>query len=216
MKKLLALTLALAALAMLHTASRAQSPENPPSPPSPNPHQRVLSLPCCKCLGEATTINLSTGQAAIDPYWQVKYWQVNAGPAYTTPPFAGWMSLPPARWIQPVARPRPSGNVPAGVYHYTLRFDVPRCTIPGTARLVGRLAADNTMTASLDGTPIPGAFCVTLFCFKSPDAPRPLNLNNIGPGSHLLEIVVMNRNNPLPLASGLIVNARLERQCRKE
>lgn len=202
MKKLLALTLALAAWVMLGTASHAQIP--------PSPSQ--LSLPCCKCLGEATTINLNTGQASPnDPIWRV-----NNGPAFTTPPFRGWMNLPPARWIQPVANPTPSGQVqPSSIHNYTVQFNVPKCTIPGTAQLTGRFAADNIVRAFLDNNGIPGANCTTGLCYTPPDAPKPLNVANIAPGLHILRFEVRNKPGP-PSASGLIVNAQLKRQCQHQ
>lgn len=200
MKKLIALTLMFAGLALLITAGWAQNPDV---------HAKVPTLPCCKCLGESTTLNISTGQGSpTDPIWRV-----NGGPAYTTPPYPGWITtLSPARWIQPVANPKPSSNVPPGVYKYTMKFSIPKCTIPGTARLSGRFAADNTVKAFLDGTPIPGAACGTINCFKAPDAPIPLNLGSIAPGSHVLTFEVRNVSGP----SGLVVNAQIRRECKKE
>jgi len=204
MKKLITLTLAFCASVLLSTASHAQEPPSPPSP-----HHQVPRLPCCKCLGENTTLNLNTGQNSnIDPFWRV-----NNGPAYTTPAYAGWLTaLSPARWIQPVANPRPASNVPPGLYKYTLKFEVPKCTIPGTARLTGKFAADNTVRALLDGVPIPGANCGTIYCFKSPDAPVPLMVANVLPGGHVLTFEVKNQGGP----SGLVANVQLSRQCNRE
>lgn len=195
MKKLIALTLMFAGLALLITAGQAQSPG----------HTKVPTLPCCKCLGESTSLNINTGQGPIDPLWRV-----NGGPAYTTPPYPGWLTtLSPARWIQPVANPKPAPNVPAGLFTYSLKFTVPKCTIPGTARLTGRFAADNTVRALLNGNTI--AACGTIHCFKAPDAPIALNAT-VPPGNHVLTFEVKNVGGP----SGLIVNAQISRHCSKE
>ncbi len=164
---------------------------------------KSISVPCCKCLGEASTVNVSTGQGGpIDPFWKV-----NGGSAYTTPPYPGWMSLPPAQWIQPVASPLPSPSVPATTFKYTLKFTVPQCTIPMDASLIGSFAADNNAKVFFDGKPVttcPGPRCFTVA--------TPLNIPSIGPGTHTLEIQVGNEGGP----SGLLVNAQLKTQCKKE
>lgn len=193
MNKLLALTLTLAALAMPGTESRAKIPA-----------VQVLTFPCCKCLGEGATLNISTGQSAIDLIWSV-----NDGPAYTTPAAPGWMTVL-SKWIQPVADPKPSTNVAPGLYKYTLKFDIPKCTIPGTARLSGKFAADNSVRALLDGIPIPGASCGTGSCFKMPDGPKPLYVDNIPPGLHVLTFEVKNQGG----ASGLVLAGGLTRKCQ--
>ena len=165
------------------------------------------SLECCECLGKVTTLNISTGQSGPkDPLWSM-----NGGPAYTTPPYPGWITtLTPARWIQPVASPTPSPGVPAGNYKYTVRFNVPKCTIPSEVRLEGKFAADNGAKVSLDGTPVNS--CPMPYCFKAPVAPVALSVPSVSPGAHTLEVIVMNEGGP----SGLVVNAQLVRQCRRE
>ncbi len=165
---------------------------------------KVISVPCCKCLGEASVVNVSTGQGApIDPFWKM-----NGGNAYTTPPYPGWMSLPPARWIQPVASPLPSPSAPANtVFKYTLQFTVPRCTIPRDVSLTGSFAADNNAKVFFDNNPI--ITCPGPSCFK---AATPLNIPSIAAGTHTLEIQVGNNSGP----SGLLVNAQLKAQCKKE
>jgi hypothetical protein len=165
------------------------------------------SVPCCKCLGETLKVDLSTGQTSpID-----QRWRVNNGNAYTTPPYPGWIALAPARWIQPVASPTPSGNVPGNtVYRYTLQFTVPKCTIPMNVRLTGSFAADNSAKAFLDGVPI--ASCAGPKCFNTPQAPVPLNVPSVAPGPHTLEFQVANISGP----SGLIVNAQLQVECKKD
>lgn len=167
---------------------------------------RPPTLSCCKCLGETNSLDLSTGQTSpIDSKWKV-----NGGNAYTTPPYTGWLPLPPAQWIQPVASPTPSPNVAANtVFKYTLQFTVPKCTIPMDVSLKGAFAADNSAKAFLDGNPI--ATC-GIKCFASGQAPVVLSASSIGPGNHTLEIQVLNQSGP----SGLIVNARLNAQCKKD
>jgi hypothetical protein len=162
------------------------------------------SLPCCECLGNATTLDLSTGQGSpIDPLWSV-----NGSSAFTTPRISFWIALPGAQWIQPVASPLPSNNVPAGVYKYTVRFNIPKCTIPSDVRLDGKFSADNGGNAFLDNMPVgscPGPLCLT--------GSVPLTVNSawLTPGNHTLEIDVTNKE----LWSGLVVNAKLTRQCHK-
>lgn len=157
--------------------------------------------PCC------TTYNLdiSTGQGtgARDPQWQV-----NGNSAFITPPFSGWTTaLTPAKWIQPVATPTPSPNVPSGVYHYMIKFKVPSCSA-GHVQLNGTFAADNSASVLLDGIPVTITTCSNT-CFKAPQAPVPLNIGTVLPGAHTLEIDVTNNGG----ASGLVVNAHLTRKC---
>ena len=170
-----------------------------------------IGPPCCKCLGETTSVDLSTGQSSpIDSKWQL-----NGGNAYTTPPYPGWITtLTPAKWIQPVASPTPSPTAPANtVFKYTLQFTVPKCTIPRDVRLQGSFAADNSAKVFLDGNPI--ASCAGPKCFAATSAggQAPVALNaSISPGNHTLEIQVSNLSGP----SGLIVNAQLKTQCKKD
>jgi len=158
-------------------------------------------LPVC-C---AYSVDLSTGQgnAATDPSWTV-----NNGSAYITPPVAPWtVSMPPARWIQPVAAPTPASNIPASppIYKYTISFNVPPCAM-GHVELNGTFGADDYATALLDGSAIAGATCTN--CFNS--APALLNVPSVTPaGTHVLEIDVGN----LGAYSGLIVNAQVRRIC---
>jgi hypothetical protein len=159
--------------------------------------------PCCNY-----QFNLNTGQSGpIDPLWKA-----NGNNAYYTPPVSSWLTVPfaPARWIQPVSSPTPSGMVPQGLHKYTANFNVPACSA-GQVRLSGTFAADNSATAYLDGNPIPGASCPGPVCFNTPQAPVSLNgAPPIGPGPHTLEIDVTNLTKG---ASGLIVNAQVKRTC---
>jgi hypothetical protein len=151
------------------------------------------------------TFDLSTGQgnSATDSLWGV-----NGGTAFITPPVPGWIGLPPAQWLQPVASPTPSTTVGGTLFRYQIRFVVPDCG-SGHVELNGTFAADNSATAFLDGSAIPGAACGGPNCFNSPQAPVPLNVSPIPPGPHLLQIDVNNQGG----ASGLIVNAQVRRMC---
>jgi hypothetical protein len=143
---------------------------------------------CC-----AFNVDLSTGQGN---------WTVNGGSAYVTPPVSAWtVSMPPAQWIQPVAFPTPAPNVPAGLYRYTISFNVPSCVM-GHVELNGALAADNDATAFLDTTPLTA--CSN--CFGSP---VPFNVTTVLPGPHVLEVDVSNTSG----YSGLIANAQVRRIC---
>jgi len=145
-------------------------------------------------------LDLSTGQGTvIDPLWTV-----NGGNAYVTPPSTAWtVNMPPAQWIQPVASPTPSGNVPPGVYKYVVSFTPTPCAM-GHLELSGTFAADNDAGAMLDGVHI-GTACTN--CFNT--AAVPFAVNPLTLTSHVLEINVNN----LGGFSGLIVNAHVKRIC---
>jgi hypothetical protein len=211
MKKSLTLSLALIALTIFSVLTVAQRrggiKEENASALNASALQvqvKTLTLACCECVGKVTTLDLSTGQSSpIDPFWQV-----NGGSAFTTPPYSGWATtLGPAKWIQAVASPTPAANVAVGIFKYTVRFEVPKCTIPSEVRIDGTFAADNGAKVTLDGSPVTS--CPTPFCFKVPG--QPLSFAGIGPGSHTLSFEVKNEGGP----SGLIVNARLTRQCQR-
>lgn len=173
--------------------------------------QQVPTLPCCKCLGEVVTLDLSTGQGggAIDPFWEV-----DGHPAYITPPDSSWLTLTPAQWLQPVASPLPSYNIPNGsFYRYRMKFIVPSCTIPRDVRLEGRVAGDNTAAVLLNSLSSPVGLCNGPDCYKSPQGPV-----SFGVGvpyvsfPYVLSVVVRNTTGP----SGMIMNAQLRAQCKKE
>jgi len=155
MKKLLILILAFVALSAIGGVAVAQKNEEVKIVPNLQVQPQTPSLRCCECLGQVTTVDLNTGQSSpIDPIWSV-----NGNAAYTTPPYPGWILpsnplLTPAKWIQPVASPTPSNNVPVGDYKYAVKFDIPKCTIPGDVKLDVHFAADNSAKVILDGSPI--------------------------------------------------------------
>jgi hypothetical protein len=160
-------------------------------------------LACCKCLGEAMTSELSTGQAGlVDPLWTV-----DGVSAYATSPVPGWTGLlPPSRWIQPIASAKPEHASNNTLYKYELQFNVPRCTIPMDVELVGRFAADNSAIALLDGVQV--AACSGPNCFSASHA---FSAASIGPGVHTLAFHVTN----IDFWSGLRVKAQLKAQCPK-
>lgn len=160
------------------------------------------TTPCCNW-----SIDLRSGQSGpIDPIWKV-----NGANSYVTTPVSSWIALNPAKWIQVKNSPNPASVAgPVPVYKYTMRFNVPACPTPAHVELHGTFAADNKATALLDGVAIPGASCPGPVCFNSPQAPVPLNVANITPGWHTLEIDVTNLSYG---ASGLIVNAQLTTVC---
>jgi hypothetical protein len=198
MKKLLALALTLAALTMLAGFGLAQERRDIKVHPV---EPRIPTIACCES-GKVSQLDLSTGQSGpIDPLWKA-----NGVAAYTTPAFPGWATnLVPANWIQPVASPLPSANVPVGVIKYSVQFNVPRCRVPSTARIDGKFAADNGANVTLDGNPV--AACPSPYCFKTPA--QPLTVTGISVGIHTLAFEVKNEGGP----SGLNVNARLTRSC---
>ena len=191
MKNFLMLALALVALGTTTTFGLAQEPREIKISSTIPVQPRMLTLPCCECLGKVTTLDLSTGQSGPkDPIWSV-----NGTFAYTTPKVISWIALPSANWIQPEPSPLPSNNLPPNTnYTYTVRFYIPECAIPNSVRLTGNFAADNSAIAKLDGNPILNASCPGPVCFNISQAPVPLSgapLITAGVW-HKLEIVVHN------------------------
>jgi hypothetical protein len=212
MKKLLTLAFAIVALAILSSFGIAQERREVREiqiDPSIQVPSQTPSLPCCECLGKVTTLNLNTGQGSpIDPIWKV-----NGNPAYTTNPYPGWLiptnpPLFPAKWIKPV--PNPNFDVAAIDFKYTVKFNTPKCTIPGDYQLEVYFAADNSAKVFLDGPQIPTTACLGT-CFKAPQAPVHFTVPVSTNTSHTLDFVVHNDGGP----SGLIVNAQLRRICAR-
>jgi hypothetical protein len=166
----------------------------------------VQSLPCCACLGKDIQTDLNTGHGSLTDV----LWTVNGGAAYITPPVPGaWITLPPAKWLQPVATPTPSSNVSSGPFRYEMQFKIPdACFIPfTTVEISGTLAADNDAKLFLDNNTLPSASCTNCF-----NPGIPFNLSGLSPGTHKLKIDVQNQAGS---SSGLIVNAKLTGHCRK-
>lgn len=206
MKKSLAFFLTLVALSLSALVGTAQSEVN--SPASLTFLQiRPPTLDCCKCLGGVAELNLSTGQGGgpIDPVWR----RTPGGPAYATTAFPGWTTtIPaPARWIQPVASTTPVNPVSTDPQRYTALFEVHKCTIPSQVFLDLTWAADNGATVFLNNVEIDK--CTTGKCFNTA---RTISRHGLQPGINVLRFDVSNSGGP----SGLIVNARLRRQCTRE
>jgi hypothetical protein len=203
MNKIFTLVLTLAGMAVLTSSVAAQGSREAAQGRGP-------TLPCCKCLGDQTTLNLSTGQGSpTDPLWKV-----NNGSAYTVtsmPPGFPWIALPGAKWIQPVAGSTPQNTVPPGVYKYRVDFYIaPECAIRSEIKLEGKFSADNGATATLDPGSHPVGSCPGIYCFKT-SAALAVNPSWLTPGQHTLEIDVTNQGG----YAGLIVDAKLTRQCVK-
>lgn len=165
------------------------------------------SLPCCDCLGQVTTLDLSTGQSGpTDPIWTV-----NGGSVYTTSPHAAWTTslTPPAKWIQPVASPTPA-DIPPGIYVYQVQFKIPECTIHSDVRLDIKWAADNSGKVFLDNNATPVASCTSQTCYQTGVA-QGFGLPILGVGLHTLKFEVTNNEGP----SGLIVDMKLTRHCAR-
>ena len=108
------------------------------------PAKRLTIVPCCKCLGEVHTANLSTGAApwtAALPNSSAQAATVpSSNPAWTT------MLAPTAQWISPAGNPQTPG-----VYAYQTQFDARNCTIPSEITISGKFLADNSAVLLVDG-----------------------------------------------------------------
>jgi hypothetical protein len=203
MKKL-SLALTLIGLATINGVAQAQDRQALNIASTIPVQGRIPVLSCCDCLGKVTVFNLSTGQGSpADPIWRV-----NSNSAFTTPKVSSWIAIPGAQWIQPAASPLPSFSVAAGTYNYTVAFNVPKCVVPSDVRLTGTFSADNGAKAYLDSNLV--GSCTSSTCFTG-SAPLTVPSSALTPGNHTLRIEVTNNES----YSGLIVNAKLTRQCAK-
>lgn len=211
MKRLFTLTLALALLAILSGLGVARKSVES------TPPRNVPSLPCCQCLGGTTApLDLSTGQGGgpTDPIWSVAKVGQSTGPGPFIIPSGAYLTLPPANWIQPDAKPLPKLDADAGTWKYTVQFNIPRCVISSEVRLDGSFASDNGSVAVLDGKKVascPGPNC---FDLAGPRNPTSLTVSSILPGMHTLEIDVTNLVTNPKTPTGLLVRATLQGQCR--
>ncbi len=139
----------------------------------------------------STGAGLGSGGVS-DPNYQLVSAPTGAGPAYTLPAYAGWVS-PPAgtQWINPGG-----GSTPAGNYDYQTTFDLTGLD-PGSLVLSGSWAADNAGSILLNGaaaigigTTIPDPYGfknLTAFSITGSD-----NAANLHPGLNTLDFVVQN------------------------
>ena len=152
----------------------------------------------------STGAGLGSGGVSDPNYQLLASSPTGAGPAYTLPAYAGWVS-PPAgtQWINP----SPSGgSTLAGNYDYQTTFDLTGLD-PGSLVLSGSWAADNAGSILLNGvaaigtgTTIPDPYGfknLTAFSITGSD-----NLANLHPGLNTLDFVVQNDGD----VTGLLVD----------
>jgi hypothetical protein len=165
---------------------------------------RITALPCCKCLGETTTANLSTGAvpwtASVPGNSAQAPTALAANPAWTT------MLAPMAQWISPAGNPQT-----VGVYTYQTKFDARNCTIPSDIVISGKFLADNSAVLLIDdkkvtasqGTPnygfLPGS--LTPFSYTIPAS--------AAAGVHTVTIQATNSSS----VTGIVVQLTATRKC---
>lgn len=113
------------------------------------PPIRVINLPCCKCIGgQSATVSLNSGSGSGTVPYNVTGPGVG-GPiaqtllSNTIHPY--WTAtLSPAQWIH-ANDTNGMGLQPGGTYTYSVRFRIPKCTIPMSVHLAGQAAADDSL-----------------------------------------------------------------------
>ena len=121
--------------ALLAMSALAQEARRAPEPEALAASTRPPVLPCCKCLGGVSTLDLSTTAMST--------WRVNGSPVVpVTQPNGSWNGLPPAIWVGPTAS-ADEDNLASGVYRYSLAFSVPACEIGGPVTISGQMLADD-------------------------------------------------------------------------
>lgn len=160
---------------------------------------------CC-CTATQTLFSVNSGmdaagnalpQGALDPRFTLTC--APPGVSVTTPvvtqPHPSWIpNGPNSQWIGPFA---PLLNAPAGVYCYTLQFDIPcPSNTPIRARLTGQWSADDTGTIHLNGQPtgltLPNGWAFTNW--------HPINITSgFVPGLNTLTFYVTNGGGPTGL-----------------
>lgn len=171
------------------------------------------SLSCCKCLGGANELDLSTVAS--------NRWTVNGGAAVLlSSVHPAWNINPgPASWVSTAAGGG-TGGIPEGTYEYRLDFVVPACTIEQRVTLAGNVSGDDIFEAFLDDATGPAntgnqfylAGCSVGWCFNKPRQSLQTFTRNVSPGPHALIVRVRNGGGP----SGMFVNAKLVGACRGE
>ena len=169
------------------------------------PIPQVPTLPCCKCLGGTSSLDLSTISS--------NQWIVNGSPAVflnTIDP--AWNINPgPAQWVSTTASGGTS-SISAGPYVYQLRFMVPKCTIEQRVTLTGNYGGDNNVSVFLDNNSTPLSQCTGNYCFNIPHHPSAPTFNTLVSAGVVHTLVVKVQNNEGP--SGMFVNAKLTSTCR--
>ena len=183
-------------LVIVASSARAQSirPETA--------EKTVPTLPCCRCLGGTSTLDLSTISA--------NQWTVNGNPAvFLTAIHPLWTINPgPAQWVSTIAGGG-TGSIAVGTYVYHLKFVVPRCAIEQRVVLTGNYGGDDDVSISLDNTLL--SQCTNGWCFNlQQKITVPTFSGIVAPGLHTLTVKVHNSGGP----SGMFVNAKLISTCR--
>jgi hypothetical protein len=179
---------------------------------TPTPVDPAIKIPCCRCIGnEGSGVSLNTGSGAGTVPYRVTGPGItnqtavpitsNLHPAWTA-------SLPPAGWVQPNTS-NGGTNHPAGLYTYSIRITVPKCTIPMQAILSGSAAGDDQIVVKLDGVPI-GATAGPGWGFQ---AGKIVSFSTILSGTHTLSIEVTNHS---LTPHGVIVKAGIRTICGKD
>jgi hypothetical protein len=164
------------------------------------PRQGV-PLPCCKCVGQSTSANLSTGTAN----WTVTGPStvgitVNAvNEAWTT------MLAPAAQWISPLNNP-----TAVGVYTYETKIDLRSCVIPSAVMIEGKFLADNHAVLLVDGREIKSSQGTPNYGFLPGSlTPFSTTLPAGSTGVHTITVRARNEGGP----TGIVVVANATRKC---
>ena len=169
-----------------------------------NGKTKIPTLGCCKCLGGANSLDLSTIPS--------NNWTVNGNAvAFPTAIHSLW-NLPTgtAKWVSTVLTGS-TGNIPGGSYEYKLQFVVPNCTIDQKVTLSGNYGGDDDVQVFLDNTSGSAiSSCSGGWCFNTKNPPAPFNTTITTPGLHILIIKVQNSG---ASPSGMFVNAKLTGTC---
>jgi hypothetical protein len=165
---------------------------------------RLPVLPCCKCLGETTTTNLSTGAvpwtASLPGSPAQGGTALAANVAWTT------MLAPLAQWISPAGNPQT-----VGVYNYQTQFDARRCSIQSEIVVTGKFLADNSATLLIDGNKVISSQGTPNYGFL-PGSLTPFSYvipAGSAAGIHTVTVQATNSSGP----TGIVVQLTATRKC---
>jgi hypothetical protein len=164
-------------------------------PPMPN-------LACCTRPGQRTSLNLSTGSAAM---WSVKL------PSGATVPTANsanvaWTTtvIPTAQWISPVGNPAATGN-----YVYSTQFDASNCRVRCTITVSGKFLVDNKGVLKVDGVTVASSLGTPMYGFL-PGSVTPFSYNiPVVNGVHTITFEAYNQSGP----TGADIELLISRLC---
>ena len=203
------------AMAQSEDMGRAARPLPPMVPPI-RPLPMFTKLHCCKCLVEASVIDISTGfvnttDPSLTPHWYV------TPPGGTVPvpvvntalPASAWGSLtapqPVAKWVDDLGNGNPAAKLP-GPWVFEMQIYVPfkECRIPFVRppSISGAFLADNSAQLMVNGTPITVAMTTNapygfLAANKGVITNAPLHW-----GLNSIKVVVTNDSTGSPLSLG--------------